>query len=165
MLILMIVQMNVKVVINFVEMSAKTILWHASVVAMVCVQIQPHPPPQKRQQLNRQQQSRQRNQLQRNQLQRNQLQLNQQQQRPQKQQQHSQLQQNHHVLRVVMKSFPVALRIVREIQYALKLVKISIFNASRVIAMVIAKPPPQPLLQQLQRRRRQQLQQQFQQPL
>ena len=161
MLILMIVQMNVKVVINFVEMSAKTILWHASVVAMVCVQIQPHPPPQKRQQLNRQQQSRQRNQLQRNQLQ-----LNQQQQRPQKQQQHSQLQQNHHVLRVVMKSFLVALRIVREIQYALKLVKISIFNASRVIAMVIAKPPPQPLLQQLQRRRRrQQLQQQFQQPL
>ena len=161
MLILMIVQMNVKVVINFVAMSAKTILWHASVVAMVCVQIQPHPPPQKRQQLNRQQQSRQRNQLQRNQLQ-----LNQQQQRPQKQQQHSQLQQNHHVLRVVMKSFPVALRIVREIQYALKLVKISIFNASRVIAMVIAKPPPQPLLQKLQRRRRRrQLQQQFQQPL
>ena len=160
MLILMIVQMNVKVVINFVEMSAKTILWHASVVAMVCVQIQPHPPPQKRQQLNRQQQSRQRNQLQRNQLQ-----LNQQQQRPQKQQPHSQLQQNHHVLRVVMKSFPVALRIVREIQYALKLVKISIFNVSRVIVMVIAKLPPQPLLQQLQRRRRQQLQQQFQQPL
>ena len=160
MLILMIVQMNVKVVINFVEMSAKTILWHASVVAMVCVQIQPHPPPQKRQPLNRQQQSRQRNQLQRNQLQQNQLQ-----QRPQRQQQHLQLQlQNHHVLRVVMKSFPVVLRIVREIQYALNLVKISIFNASRVIAMVIAKPPPQSLLQQLQRRPRQ-LQQRFQQPL
>ena len=42
-----------------------------------------------------------------------------------------------------MKFFPVASRIVREIQFALKLVKITIFNASRVIAMVIAKPLPQ----------------------